>query len=181
MVWLASAFVPYGPHPILIVRGDEGTAKSTLTKVLTSLIDPTVMPIRGTPENADDLVAISLDRWVLAYDDVDTLPDWFAKTLYDLVHNPGLTGIPQPDCGMPSGKSLGARPVIVSGVEHLRERGDLRKVAICVQTLPISFDSRRDENEFWTSFQVDFPRILGGLLDVLAEGLRLAQAERRSA
>ena len=181
VVWLASALVPYGPHPILIVRGDEGTAKSTLTRVLTSLIDPTVMPIRGTPENADELIAISLDRWVLAYDDVDVLPDWFARTLYDLVHNPGLSGIAQPDCDATSGKSLGARPVIISGVEHLRERGDLRNVAICVQTLPIPFDGRRAENEFWTSFQADFPRILGGLLNVLAEGLKLAQAERLSA
>jgi hypothetical protein len=74
--------------------------------------------------------------------------------------------------------SLGARPVILTGVDDLERHGALRDVSIGLPLPPIAFDNRRGEVEFWRAFQADYPRILGGLLDVLAQGLGLAHAER---
>jgi hypothetical protein len=71
--------------------------------------------------------------------------------------------------------------VILSGVESLGEPTGLTPISISLNVRPILFDHRRAEHEFWESFEADRARILGGLLDVLVEGLALAQARRRPA
>ena len=38
--WMAAALRPAGPYPILVTHGEQGAAKSTLTKVIRQLIDP---------------------------------------------------------------------------------------------------------------------------------------------
>src|SRR5271156_1917090 len=44
IIWLASALLPCEPHPILMICGDDGTAKSTLAEIFKLLIDPRVRP-----------------------------------------------------------------------------------------------------------------------------------------
>ncbi len=174
IVWLASALLPCEPHPILMICGDEGTAKSTLAEVLKMLIDPHVRPLLSAPENATELISASQDRWVVAYDDVGRISDWFAKALCDSLRGPVVSD-------KESRPRLGARPVILSGIEDLERQVELAQVSIGLHLQPILFDHRRAEDEFWKSFQADHSRILGGLLDVLTEGLCLADAERRTA
>jgi hypothetical protein len=179
VVWLASALLPCGPRPILVLRGDEGTAKSTLARVLSGLVDPHVEPLLGVPQNPDDLTSRSVDRWVLAYDDVKVMPGWFVNALCELAHRPSFSRDP-----LALGKrpiiSLGSRPVIVSGIENLQDHGALEQASISLQLSSIGFDRRRREDEFWRSYQADYPLILGGLLDILTQGLDLAVAERKT-
>ena len=74
------------------------------------LIDPHVRPLLSVPENAGELISTSVDRWVLAYDDVTATPGWFAKTLCDLARGQQIASCPaQPDRA-PS-PPLGGRPV----------------------------------------------------------------------
>jgi hypothetical protein len=96
------------------------------------------------------------------------------------VQGPGITCDPV-SSSTASMLPLRGRPVIVSGIESLEEHSALNHVSIGLHLQPILFDHRRAEDEFWRSFDADLTRILGGLLDVLAEGLSLAHAERRPA
>jgi hypothetical protein len=180
VVWLASAVLPCGPHPILLIRGDDGTGKSTLATVLRSLVDPDARPLLGMAANAVEVIATSVDRWVLAYDDIPVMPAWFSRALCHLARSPRF-----PSTLTPAGKAatmpLGTHPVIVSGLENCKDQVELNQFTYCVHLKPILFDNRRGEDEFWRSFQADHPRILGGLLDLLTEGLSLAHAERRLA
>ena len=62
--WLISAFRPTGPYPILLLHGEQGTAKSTTPRVLRNLIDPNESPLRTMPRNERDLmIAVLLTRW----------------------------------------------------------------------------------------------------------------------
>lgn len=49
--WVIGALNPDGPYPILIVQGEQGSAKSTTARVLRSIIDPAVEPLRAPPRN----------------------------------------------------------------------------------------------------------------------------------
>ena len=51
-------------------------------------------------------------------------------------------------------------------------RGDLSDRCVFLHLPPILPRERRQEDEFWTAFQKDQPRMLGGLLDAVAGGLR---------
>jgi hypothetical protein len=180
VVWLVSALLPGEPHPILIVRGAEGTAKSTTANVLKALIDPHRKAIQFVPESARHDIPSKGDRWVLAYDDVGEVPNWFCDALDRMVRGPKLDPSREPSTQTLMTR-LRARPVILSGVESLGEPTGLTPISISLNVRPILFDHRRAEHEFWESFEADRARILGGLLDVLVEGLALAQARRRPA
>ena len=40
IAWLTAALKPTGPHPILVITGEQGSAKSTLARICRLLIDP---------------------------------------------------------------------------------------------------------------------------------------------
>jgi hypothetical protein len=49
ITWLAAALRPAGPYPVLAIRGEQGSAKSTLAKVVRQLVDPQSAPLLGEP------------------------------------------------------------------------------------------------------------------------------------
>ncbi|MFI5461386.1 MAG: hypothetical protein ACHRXM_38790, partial [Isosphaerales bacterium] len=64
------------------------------------------------------------------------------------------------------------RPVILNGTEDFVRPGDVVDRTVFLHLPPIAPASRRAADELWSSFQADYPRILGGVLDVVVEGLR---------
>ena len=44
--WVLSALRPVGPYPVLAVNGEQGTAKTTLSRCLRALVDSNVVPVR---------------------------------------------------------------------------------------------------------------------------------------
>ena len=50
--WLVGALHPAGPYPILVIHGEQGSAKSTLEKILRRLIDPHTIPFRSEIDRA---------------------------------------------------------------------------------------------------------------------------------
>ena len=53
--FLVGALRPDGPYPILLINGEQGSAKSTLARVLGSLIDPRSALLRALPRDERDL------------------------------------------------------------------------------------------------------------------------------
>ena len=52
IAWITAALRPVGPHPILVITGEQGSAKSTLARVCRLLTDPHIAPLRraqGSP------------------------------------------------------------------------------------------------------------------------------------
>jgi hypothetical protein len=64
------------------------------------------------------------------------------------------------------------RPVILNGIGAIVTRSDLLDRSVLVRHPSISDLHRRTEAEFWESFEVARPRILGALLDGVSVGLR---------
>ena len=53
--WLIGALNPEGPYPVLVLQGEQGSAKSTTVRVLRSVTDPAVEPLRAPPRDERDL------------------------------------------------------------------------------------------------------------------------------
>jgi hypothetical protein len=45
--WLVTTMRSKGPYPALALQGEQGTAKSTATRVLRTLVDPSVVELRA--------------------------------------------------------------------------------------------------------------------------------------
>ena len=64
------------------------------------------------------------------------------------------------------------RPVILNGIEDIALNPDLADRAIIVNLPKILEEKTQTERQFWQSFELERPRILGGLLDALSAALR---------
>ena len=102
ITWLAAALRPAGPYPVLAIRGEQGSAKSTLAKVIRQLIDPQTAPLLGEPRNADDLMVTAVNGWLLAYDNLGVLSGRLS------VVSAGWRA----EAGSPSGRSIPTRKEI---------------------------------------------------------------------
>jgi len=40
VAWLTFAIAGEGPYPVLVIQGEQGSAKSTTTRTIASLVDP---------------------------------------------------------------------------------------------------------------------------------------------
>jgi hypothetical protein len=49
IAWLLAALQRGGPYPLLVIAGEQGSAKTMLTKILRELIDPNAAPTRAPP------------------------------------------------------------------------------------------------------------------------------------
>ena len=170
VVWMAAALRPVGPYPILALYGEQGSAKSTLARVIRLLVDPHATPVLTEPGDARDLVARAVNGWLLAYDNLSVIPRRVSDALCMLATAGGFAhGASSTENG---GVIQAQRPVILSGIDEFVARGDLADRSVFLDLLPFTTGKRRCEIEFWNAFHHDYPRILGGLLDAVAGGLR---------
>jgi len=170
IAWLTAALRPVGPYPILAIHGEQGSAKSTLARILRLLIDPQSSPLLLQPKSTRDLMATAVNGWLLAYDNISVILSWLSESLCQLVFGGGFAG--RALFSNDERSVIHAqRPVILNGIDEFVRRGDLTDRTVFLHLPSILPTARRAEDEFWTSFHVDYPRILGGVLDAVVGGL----------
>jgi len=171
VAWLTAALRPVGPYPILVLYGEHGSAKSTLAKILRLLIDPQACPNLSEPKSTRDLMVTAVNGWLLDYDNISAIPDWLSDALCRLVYGGGFASRALFSNDERS-VIYAQRPVILNGIEEFVRRGDLIDRSVVLHLPSIAAARLRDEHEFWSSFEADYPRILGGVLDAVVGGLR---------
>ena len=171
VAWLLASLRDTGPYPLLVLTGEQGSAKSTAAKLLRALVDPARPPTRGMPSNERDAAIAALNRHVLAYDNLSGVPTWFSDTLCRLSTGEGFAtrALYTNDEEVVIEAS---RPVILNGIENPSVRGDLTERSITIRLAPIADADRRTESELMATFEKAVPIIFGALLDGLSEGLR---------
>jgi hypothetical protein len=170
--WLTAALRPVGPYPLLILTGQQGSAKSTLAQVCRRLLDPHASLLRALPKSERDLMVSAHNNWLLAYDNISGLANWQSDAFCRLSTGGGFTA-----------RSLfsddretvlnAERPVILNGIDDFVTRGDLVDRGIFLSLPRISPATRRSNQAFWSNFDRDYPALFGALLDAVAVGLRL--------
>ena len=169
--WLLAALRDRGPYPVLVLSGEQGSAKSTFAAILRALLDPNTAPLRALPREDRDLFITASNGHVLAFDNVSGLPAWISDTLCRLATGGGFA-VRQLYTDMDEVLFDACRPVILNGIEDIVTRPDLADRALFLTLEPIPEERRRPEAEFWAAFEAERPRILGALLDAVVEGLK---------
>ena len=171
VAWMAAAMRPVGPYPVLVVHAEQGSAKSTLAKVVRQLIDPQTAPVQAEARSTRDLMISAVNGWLLVYDNISSLPSWLSDSLCRLATGGGFA-----TRALYSNKEQSViyaqRPIVLNGIEEFVRKADLADRGVFLHP-PTIFDfKRREEREFWRSFRQNQPAILGGLLDVIVGALR---------
>ena len=55
VAWALACLRNRGPYPVLVLSGEQGSAKSTFSAMLRALLDPNIAPLRALPREDRDL------------------------------------------------------------------------------------------------------------------------------
>ncbi len=166
-----AALRPAGPFPLLIQHGEQGTAKTTNSRVARMLLDPNISAVRAEPSDVRDIMVAAHNGWCMAFDNLSHLHDWLSDAFCRLATGGGFS---TRELYTDQDEMIfeAQRPVILNGIEELATRGDLLDRSIILYLPRIEEKRRRPERGFWRDFEEAHPRLFGALLDVVSVGLR---------
>ena len=169
--WLVMTLHPSGPYPLLSISGEQGSAKSTASRVLRALIDPNKAPTRAKPKEERDLMIAASNSWIVAFDNLSGIAQELADAFCRIATGAGYSARTLHTDREETIFSL-RRPLILNGINENSEFPDLLDRAVSVWLPAIPESERRDEREFWTAFETARPGILGALLSAVSHALK---------
>src|SRR6516164_9001704 len=171
VAWLLSTLRAGGPFPVLAISGEQGSAKTVLSKLLKALIDLNLAPVRALVREERDLLIAANNSHVLAFDNLSSLSYALSDAFCRLAAGASF-GLRQLYTDQDEVLFQAARPILLNSIEDVISRPDLGDRAIFLTLPPIADRGRRPEKQFWHDFEIARPRILGSLLDAATHGLR---------
>lgn len=170
--WILGALAPRGPYPILVIEGEQGSAKSMTSRLVGSVVDPSKLMLRTLPREERDLMVAARNSWVLAFDNLTRIPDWYADAFCRLSTGGGMSVRKlYEDVDEVTFDYL--RPLILNGIEGIATRSDLQDRSLVVILRTIYDKDRQRERQIVRDFQAALPVILSGFLDACCAALRV--------
>jgi hypothetical protein len=173
MGFLLGAFSPRGPYPLLNLTGEQGAGKSTVARILRRLVDPHTAELRAAPKREEDVMIAASGGHLLGFDNFSHIEPWQSDILC-VVSTGGAITKRQLFTDGDEHSIEAIRPVMITSVVPVVQRGDLLDRTITVDLPVMSESSRRLESAIWAEFTRMAPAVLGALLDGVAAGLARA-------
>jgi energy-coupling factor transporter ATP-binding protein EcfA2 len=170
LAWLVAALLPDVPHPVLALRGEQGSGKSTATRTLAGLLDPSPAQVRKPPRDVDGWVTAASGSWVVGIDNVSTVAEWWSDALCRAV-----TGDGDVRRRLYSDADLTVfsfrRVVVLNGIDLGAVRDDLAERLLTVELARIPDTGRQLDADLAARWSEAHPRMLGALLDLAGQVL----------
>ncbi len=163
------------PRPIFEATGVMGAGKTTASRVVKRMMDPTGN--ETVTIDRRDFLQKAAHCHILMLDNQNSLPEWFQDTLCRLV-----TGESDSKRVLYSDDEDHVwsmkRAVLLNGINPPTDRGDVQD-----RTLPIELDridkrERLPEDDFWMQFSLKHPELLGAVFTALSGALRARHSVR---
>ncbi|WP_163550531.1 ATP-binding protein [Candidatus Frankia nodulisporulans] len=175
--WLVAAFLPDIPHPILVLTGEQGTAKSTAARLTVCLLDPSPAPLRSAPRDVRQWSVTASASWIVALDNVSAVQPWFSDTLCKAVTGDGMVDralYTDDDVTVISYR----RVLAMTSIDAGDLAGDLAERILPLELTRIDPAHRRTDAEIAAAYDAARPAVLAALLDLLAQVLAALPAVR---
>jgi len=169
---LLTLMLPSGPYAVLVLTGEQGSAKSTTIDRTRAVIDPTSSPRRQLPKDLRDLMIAAESAHVLSFDNLSHISPAISDALCMLSTGGGVS-VRELYTDREETIFNAKRPVLLNGIEDVTTRPDLLDRSVIFDLPAIPDGERREEAEMEVAFVAARPRILGALLDALCRALAL--------
>ena len=84
-------FIPGVPKVILMLHGEQGSAKTTLEELIKMLMDPSVVKTFAFPKDINEFIQQLAHNYVTFYDNISTIRDWVSDLLCRAVTGSGFS------------------------------------------------------------------------------------------
>jgi hypothetical protein len=159
------------PFAILALSGEQGSTKTSCTKVLRDLIDPNCKKTNAIPANEGDLAVAAENNYCMAFDNLSGITPKMADAMCRLNCGGGF-GTRKHYTGRDEESFYEARPIMMNGIADIVTRADLADRAIFLHMEKISSKKRKREKTLNAEFKKAAPGVFGALCDGLSTGLR---------
>ncbi len=172
LVYLVACFIPNFPHVLLYIHGQQGSAKSTLSRILRRLVDPSRLELVHMPKSDREIKLQLFRHHLIFYENVDGISDAISTVL----------------CIGVTGGSSGERELYTNGEDFIFNfqlniginginisaiKADLLERSLLFELKPVEEGKRRDEREIYAGFEKERPKIFGAILDVVAKAMAI--------
>jgi hypothetical protein len=174
--YLVMALNPWGPYPIMMLVGEQGSSKSVLAELVKRLLDPSLVSRQVNTSDRHALMIAATKAQILVLDNLSSVNN----ELSDLL------------CCISTGGSFNTRalytndeehiiqakkPLILNGIGDFSTRPDLLDRAVMLHLPAISPKSRMTEREFWSRFNGVKRRVLGAVFDGMSAALKSRESD----
>ena len=172
LVYVVSCFIPEFPHPVIILHGGQGSAKSTQMKILRKIIDPSVTEDVDCPRDPAELAQVLSHHWCVYFDNLSGLPDWLSDKLCKAV-----TGSAFAKRELYSDDDdvirVFRRCIGINGINQVVTKPDLLERAILFELEKIADGERKPERQIMEQLARERPTIIGGIFDILSKAMTI--------
>ena len=170
IAWMVMALRGEGPYPALSLNGEQGTGKSTLSRIAQKLVDPSPVGIRGAIKDGQDLFIAAQKSHLVVLDNLSEIADKFSDDICRILT--GGTFSTRKFYTNDDEVALKAcRPILINGITELMTRGDLVSRGIRLILEPVPEGHRKAERDLYPEIDEVLGEAFGGLLTALSGAL----------
>lgn len=172
LVYLVTSLIPSIPHPVPVLAGEKGAAKSTAMRVLRKLIDPAVEELLSLSNDPGAIALLLSTNYASYFDNLDGLSPMQSDILCRAVTGGGISKrklFTDSDEVILQFK----RCVALNGINPAATRPDLLDRSLLFTLERIPPERRKTEEDFWQDFEAARPYIFGNMLDVLCKAITI--------
>lgn len=169
--FILASFRTHGPYPILELVGEKATSKSTTTRLVQALIDPSQTHL-GSPVRTEEALAVRAQHaWLVTLDNCSGLTAEMSDLLCRLATGGAYTAR-QLYTNTSQVVLDYCRPCVINGIENLATRSDLLDRCWGVELTRIPSRQRKTEKALWADFARVSPRLFGAICDAVVVAVR---------
>ncbi len=173
-VLLGTMMIPGFPHPIILVNGPQGSAKSSFSRSIRIIIDPSAVPLLSIPNKIENLVQTLSHNYAAFFDNVDAISDGYSDVF----------------CRASTGEGIIKRQlysdeediifryqrcVLLNGINISTTRSDFIDRSIQFELETIGPTQRKTENEIIQELENLTPKVGGYLVKIIQKALIIHQ------
>lgn len=172
---LLGAFMGYcwygtGEYPVLVLGGEQGTAKSTTSETIKRLVDPNEGSELEVPEKGEDIMIAARAGLLLTLDNVSSLNQSQSDAICRLSTGGGFVKRELYSNGEVFTFRI-ARPVLLTGITDVAVSGDLIDRSITAKLLVIPPKRRMTKEQFKNRLAKAEGEIVGALASAVSKAM----------
>ena len=168
IVFILYSLRPTGPYVILVISGTAGSSKSTFSRIVRQLIDPSSVSTQAIPKSIADLMITASNSHLLVFDNVRTLSVEMSDALCRLATGGGSRTRALYTNNEETLIHV-TKPCILNGIDDVASQPDL--VSRCILMDLPTIKVRRTEEDLNRQFAASIDAIFAGLMDMLSKTL----------
>lgn len=169
---LVAMFVPHIATPIMIASGEQGSIKSTFTRTIKRIVDPSGENDSSIPKDEESLILLLYNRYLTNFDNVSSISKSKSDTFCKAVTGGGLSKRKLYHDLTEVILSF-KHKIVLNGIGISPERGDLMERSISYDRQIPLMSERITEDEFEKQFQELLPSLLEKIFLTISDALSL--------